>query len=910
MDSSNNTFADILQTYINQTGFAPGTIAKLSGVPKGTIINWREGRVVKPRSWQQVVRVASAMRLDEVATTRLLRACGFRSIASLLQNITDADDRVLLQSWDIPRRTYPSLPHHTLPDLQAAAATVATAHQHFAQIPTDAIPQPALLPPGSRMPLRPNPLFVDRQRELRMIAHLLRGDEGAPHSIGATVAITGMGVVGKTQLAAEFAHRYGQFFAGGVFWLSCAGDQALPAEIAACGGAAYLRLHPEFNALPLTDQIQLVLAAWSSGLPHLLILDNCEDEALIELGRPSSGSCSILITSRRARWNPILDVQTLSLHPLPRTHGIQLLRNYLTHLHATNNATFDAIAAQLGDLPLAIHLAGTYLHLYQHAIDPPTYLRQLQQLADGEQASLLSHPSMYGRQISPTAHEQHVAHTFGISINQLDPDDDIDRRAMALLDHAAIFAPGEAIPRDLLLRTTMADVHAVPMLDMIGEDAMLRLINLGLLQVDTDGKLRLHILLGSFVRAQSSHADARANVEIAMLLTTERYNALGDIAPMLALQSHLRHILEQALPRADERAAALCNVLGQHLWMMASYGEAQFFVERGIMIREQLPQRNPDTLAGSYNLLALIHQLQGQFAHAQALFERARAMWSQHFAPDHSYLAAVDNNLGYVLMLQGDYRAAHGYFRRALAFERRSRGLRQLTTARVIHNLGYLALRQGRLRAARRYLLLALAIREQILSPDHVSTAATLNFLGETAYALHAYEQAMDYHQRALAMRRRLYVDHHHDIAESLYNIGRVLHGMDDLIGARSFLDRALTMNNAMLGPYNRETAFTLHALGCLLQDLGDHREAIGTFEQAIQAWEGGTGRFHPDTASTLYQLGTLYLRQGRHREAHAALTEARDIQSRLLGKHHPDTRLSCAALADLQRNEDQIATV
>ena len=44
-----------------------------------------------------------------------------------------------------------------------------------------------------------------------------------------------LAAVGKTQLRREFAHRYGRYFAGGVFWLSLADTGVIPAEVARCG---------------------------------------------------------------------------------------------------------------------------------------------------------------------------------------------------------------------------------------------------------------------------------------------------------------------------------------------------------------------------------------------------------------------------------------------------------------------------------------------------------------------------------------------------------------------------------------------------------------------------------------------------------------------------------------------------
>jgi hypothetical protein len=129
--------------------------------------------------------------------------------------------------------------------------TLAAAEQQLAALPLEMIPDPAPLPPGSRMPLRRNPLFVGREVDLRALATALKGGDTA--AIGQTAAASGLGGVGKTQLASEFVHRYGQCFAGGVFWLSFADPTTIPTEIAACGGPGALALHQEFHTLPIAD---------------------------------------------------------------------------------------------------------------------------------------------------------------------------------------------------------------------------------------------------------------------------------------------------------------------------------------------------------------------------------------------------------------------------------------------------------------------------------------------------------------------------------------------------------------------------------------------------------------------------------------------------------------------------------
>jgi hypothetical protein len=191
--------------------------------------------------------------------------------------------------------------------------------------PLDSLPMPVLLPPGSRMPLARNPLFVGREADLLRLARALRS--GGTAAIGPQTAVaTGLGGIGKTQLACEFVYRYGQFFAGGVFWLSCAEPDAMAAEVAACGHG--LPMPAGFASLSLNEQVQLVQRAWQEPLPRLLVFDNCEAEGLLAQWRPPYGGCRVLLTSRRLQWDVALGVQGLPLNVLARPESIALLRQY------------------------------------------------------------------------------------------------------------------------------------------------------------------------------------------------------------------------------------------------------------------------------------------------------------------------------------------------------------------------------------------------------------------------------------------------------------------------------------------------------------------------------------------------------------------------------------------------------
>lgn len=128
----------------------------------------------------------------------------------------------------------------------------------------ETLPNPGPLPPGSRLPVRRTDLFTGRIEPLKTLARALllppRVEVGATLVTQATpmmAVIHGVGGVGKTQLAVEFAYRYGRYFHG-VHWLDASLPDTLGAGIAVCGEAMGLPGWPEKQP----DQITRTLSEW------------------------------------------------------------------------------------------------------------------------------------------------------------------------------------------------------------------------------------------------------------------------------------------------------------------------------------------------------------------------------------------------------------------------------------------------------------------------------------------------------------------------------------------------------------------------------------------------------------------------------------------------------------------------
>jgi tetratricopeptide (TPR) repeat protein len=658
----------------------------------------------------------------------------------------------------------------------------------LAALPVDHIPPGGRLPPDSRVPLERNARFVGRQEQLRRLAAGLKGQAtrgASPADVA--MAIVGLGGIGKTQLACEFAHRFGRFFAGGVFWLSCADPQAVAAEVAACGDRGAMNLRPNFGELPQVEQVQLVLAEWQKPIPRLLIFDNCEAPDLLERWWPRGGGCRILVTSRRADWEMTTGIPTLMLEVLRRAESVTLLRE---HQPDADSALLDAIAHELGDLPLALHLAGSYLARYRHSADAADYLASLRQ------ASPLHHQSLRGSGFSPTEHDPNVARTFAVSYDQLVRDDPTTELARTLLHSATCLAPGEPIPESLArlaLDAQHEDATDVVRAGFQLGSAIDQLLELGLMRAEANRMLWLHRLVIAFTRERMGQRreQVQAAVERALCAEAERLNARREPAALRGWHVHLRFVTDAALPRGDAAAADLCHTLAEHLYQTGDYQGACVYHERALNIRQVVLGTDHPTTARSLTQLGKALLDSGNAANARPCLEQALAI-QRAILGDHNDTATTLNLLGFLLQHQGELAAAQQCHEQALRMWRSVLGAEHPAVVDSLCNLAFIEYAEGNLDAAHTLLKQALAVQRQASGDEHPETARLLTNLGDLLLTQKKLGEAEDVLNQALAIQERKLGADHPETARALCYLGDVRRLSGDTARARSYYERAL----------------------------------------------------------------------------------------------------------------------
>ncbi len=177
-------------------------------------------------------------------------------------------------------------------------------------------------------------------------------------------AISGLGGIGKTQIALEYAYRHRDAYRA-VLCVNADTRESLVVDYVAL--AAFLGL-PEQGAQDHRLAVEAIKRWLETHDQWLLILDNADDVALVREFLPGAGHGHILLTTRAAAQGSI--AQGIEVQPMEEVEGtLFVLRRtkrlaphvLLDQATPADRAAATALVQTLGGLPLALDQAGAYI---------------------------------------------------------------------------------------------------------------------------------------------------------------------------------------------------------------------------------------------------------------------------------------------------------------------------------------------------------------------------------------------------------------------------------------------------------------------------------------------------------------------------------------------------------------------
>jgi hypothetical protein len=490
-----------------------------------------------------------------------------------------------------------------------------------------------------------NPGFTGRKKLLARVRQALMAGDRAVVQV-----LHGIGGVGKTQLAIEYAHRFaGEYEV--VWWVN--------AERAGLIGEQFAVLATELGCAPADARMAVMRRAVLAGLRErgrwLLVFDNAEDPEKIRGWLPG-GSGHVLVTSRARGWAEI--AVSVEIDVLARTESVTMLRRRVLGLEARNAGR---VAAALGDLPLAVAQAAGYLA--ETGMPAPQYLRLLSSRA-GELMGL-------GR---PASYRWSLAAVTQIGFGRLEDEDPVGAQLAGI---CAFLAP-EPVPADWF--TNAADRLDGPLGEAAGDpvawgQVLARLGRHALARIDPAG-LQMHQLTQAILRHHlpaAQAAAARAQAEV--MVTANRPGDASDPAAWPGWARLLPHLL--ALHPAAASSTDLGDLACNAAWYLVRRGDARGSHELASRLhqrwRDQLGPDDRHTLRAANNLAQALRVL-GRYHEACQLDEDCLGLYRRLLGDDHPSTLVSANGLAISLRALGNPQAARELDEDTLARKRRVLG--------------------------------------------------------------------------------------------------------------------------------------------------------------------------------------------------------------------------------------------
>lgn len=665
------------------------------------------------------------------------------------------------------------------------------------------------------------------------------------------VAVSGMPGVGKTQLAAEYAHRHKGDYAH-IFWVVADSEDGIRSSYVQI--AQLLNLIASVNATE-SAAVSELMRWFGNTKGWLLVLDNADHLDAIKSFVPNDGAGSVLMTTRQWATGSLAEAVHLlemseeeSAQFLLRRAGLLGWEQSLTDAIRCERDAALALISALGRLPLAIDQAAAYIE--ETGASPRSYLDELEK-----------HPFDLLSRKSKSAGSAPVTATLLLALDRLE---ESDLPAGDLLRICA-FLHVDAIPENLLREAAKAFGGAIGSAasdEIRWRETVATALHYSLVRVDRESQsLALHRLLQRVVQDSLSEAE---RIEYAVMVVKalsqlipdnrfDRWPVLWELLPHA--QVCAQHISNLNIRSLD--SGCLLHRLGMFRHQMGMHAEAIRLYEQSLCILKDVVGAPSARVVALHESLGVAYRIYGRLTDAECHFLQAIAE-QREIDPTSIEMARVLDGLGLLRKLQGECSQAEEILREALRVKERAIG-DDRRTRRIGSSYYYLASvmdDQGHHQEAEKLYRRAITIRAACSGPDDPETLGAKNGLARLMIAQERYAEAEQLMEFILECRVRQF-------------------GLEHPSTAMSQSDKALL--KAGLGSYAQAKELHTRALASICASLGSH---------------------HPYAATVSYRLGVLHIAMSQHGDAVPFLKQAVTVRNDLFGATHPETLAAQEAFA------------
>jgi tetratricopeptide (TPR) repeat protein len=826
----------------------------------------------------------------------------------------DANLRSAVEEFNIALANY--LAVRTLEEVQGIASTLATRDEQEAS--GMSYNSPSAVHSTFHVRYEKNPHFTGREDLLELLAQELSDEK--PNRYNHRVALHGLGGVGKTQIALEYAYRHEADYAY-VFWISAI-DQA---QLLSGFGdiAKHISCFQQTSGLSPVEIAKSVLD-WLKVIKNwLLIIDNLDDITIVEGYLPAiSWNGHTLITTRDKNSDGI-PAEGIEVTLMSEGDSLQFFLCRV-RLPDTSSPRFQdearRIIKELGHLPLALEQAAAYIH-NSRKIDEylPTYHEQRQELLQWQPRG--NYPNKFT-----------VATTWKVSLEKLRlscPD------AITLIQCFAVINTDEIL-MDFL--DVGKDCDYLGLRAVLGNkvrltDALSALESFSLVGVFAGGrKVRIHRLVQAIIMDGIDpivrSAMLASIIRIGICCFPDMSEDWSKMKVCRLYRSQVIACLSHAEGEKGSEWHILAGRLSMYLKSDGFYRDSLHWYEMTLRVRQKvLGPENRETLRVRLGVGQSTYLL-GQHKQAAEMYEKMLAIQKTVLGPEDPDTLRTMYHLACSWNELGRFEKAAELHKETLDVRGRVLGSEDPDIVLTKYGLATSFRGLGQFKEAAQLYEETLKIRKKVLGSEHTDTANSMQGLATTFWNLGRSKESEELENEALEIRKKILGSQHPDTLRSMYGLATAYWGLGKFERAAQLYNKTLEIRRKVLGSDHRDTLTTMNGLAWTYDSLGQSSDAAQLFQELVDILMKLRGLQHGETLNSMEGLGLslngmeglglslngmeglglslnsmeglgLSLNNiGRSKEAAELLKKTSETRKRVQGPDHPETLWSTTSLA------------
>lgn len=785
------------------------------------------------------------------------------------------------------------------------------------------IKEPALseviYPPESEklfIPYYRNKYFVGREDELRKLFFDVYGPLGRKAQ-NIPFIIRGMGGIGKTHLAVEFAYRVTPLYPDGIYWIDARGTDLIHAYVEISEHLGVRRFKNE----PDESLAKRVLAYLNSQLrKSLLILDDVREKSIIQDWMPKGArACAVLITTRESL---AIGADVMLLNELDEKAALTLLLSRRADLQeiSTELKAAQQICHLIGNHPFAIEICAQYLE--SNAITATTYLTRLQ--AEPSRIAKLLRTEELG---FIEKEKKSIFTSLNLSYNQLKRSE-IDRYFF-LLPHFAT----DSISVNLLQNSyndkedgqkviTELSRHSLISLDKNKQRIILHPLVRKfseLLQVSSNGKYKRTFvkLMAAFIEQnikldQIEILKPEVNhIEQAILIAEENqiwpelnrlyiYFAqyLGSRFELdkqrVCLDKALKY-LEKYDPKNISQKMIILTELGKVLDVKAEYGPALENLENALELSTRQKEILPGDIGNIHFQIGNVHLNSGNFDIARHHYQEADVRCRKTYHPESRFVTRIIEAFARLESKKGNYPAAMKQFDRLGEIYKTKTGEEDRKyLAQVFLEQSQIFRYRAEFEPALKRLDEALKIFKEFYGEEHPLVADAYEVQVKIYYHQCKFDESLKVLNETLKIRKNVFGEKHPAVGMTLHDFGSYYLNKGDYKNAIEYLTRAIeSVQDLSDKPLPQEVEWRIKLISAYRQQ-GDYQSALAQLEttnKIIKAIWGETDQ--RDTARLYMEFSHVYRGKAEFTKALDYIERSIGMKERIYGPNHPSVASS-----------------